>query len=532
MLKHKRKFILGLLIILILAVGVTLAVVTFRHQRQPPENGSKTDQLKSETTEPYERFHGVEVAAKQILFKLDRCSADASLPAQMTKFTRELTKDDSLVVKQIGNQCLFLARSSKLTVAQLLDAFKDKPKVNQLLLTFNVSANVVYAEPDFVARRKPNPSDGPVISCSEKKEVRPPNRPSEPNDDYFQRRCLWGLKNPKVLGLDIGAVPAWQQSTGSPSIAVGVIDSGFYYDHQDLKDNVWQAPENFDITLGTETIHCLAGSHGYNAMASPPDPSTPDPNALDPRCDPSDEDGHGTHVAGIIGARGNNDIGVVGVNWQTKLIALEDGPLISDKVKTIQFAIALKARFPAAANLRVLNASWGYYGEKGEPDTESQSLKDAISSANDNDMLFVASAGEDFSNDNDDRPYYPASFDLPNVISVTAIDGTGALAMNCNQGVNTVHLAAPGAIIYSTYPTVFAPNGYFQKNGTSMAAAFVSGAAALILSVPACAQLDTAGLKNAILAGVTTTRVPMQTVTHGLLNVNRSIERCRANREF
>src|SRR5215813_295779 len=110
-----------------------------------------------------------------------------------------------------------------------------------------------------------------------------------PNDTLFQQNKLWGLKNDDHPGIDIHANEAWNLSTGSRDIVVGVIDTGIYYDHPDLLANMWRAPREFDVTLGDDVIHCLDGSHGYNAVAG--------------TCDPVDGTtnfGHGTHVSGII----------------------------------------------------------------------------------------------------------------------------------------------------------------------------------------------------------------------------------------
>jgi subtilisin family serine protease len=519
----------------LMAVAVTLFLVVPAKEESPRQQ----PQIRRSDRQYYETFHGVEVAAREVLVKLNHCpSVDApTLVGQMTKFSRELTGDNSILVKEVGNNCLFSFRSATLTVPQLLAPFKSTTRVNQLLTSFNAGLQLAYAEPNFVIRVKPQKGDGPGVSPSNdylRKRKRRPRQgshhsgvlppPGNPNDDYFQSGLLWGLKNTTQAGIDVNAVPAWALSTGSPSIVVGVIDTGIYYDHPDLIPNIWSAPEDFDVTLGTETLHCLKDSHGYNAIAT----------TLEEACDPIDLDSHGTHVAGIIGAAGDNQIGVVGVNWHTQLMGLkfigDHGGLVSDAIKTIEFAIQVQHRFGVQANLRVLNASWGYGVNDNLSDVESMALRDQIQRANDSDMLFVASAGEDNGNDNDVFPHYPSGyFDLPNLLSVTAFERRGGLAVihgsASNHGVHSVHLAAPGRFIYSTYPI---PLGYsyYQKSGTSMAAPFVSGAAALILSVPACSGLHAPDLKRVISQGTIRTRSVSCTATGGRLNIFRSMNLC------
>lgn len=527
----QRRMITYAALATLIVLGVVLTMST-RARHEPPRKA----QDRKAYSQNYETFKGEEVAAKQILFKLAHCPAEdsQSLVARLTKFSRDLTEDESIELSQVGKGCLFLARSSRLNVPQLLAPFKSPERVKHYLAQFDLQSTLAYAEPNYVIRVKTHPEDGPFIRHPAKKsrQLNPrcrnhsggPPVPAQPNDDLFKSGLLWGLKNTRIQGMDIDAIDAWQRSTGLPSIVVGVIDTGIYYDHPDLRDNVWSAPEDFDITLGGETLHCPRGSHGYNARATSPAEA----------CDPVDNDSHGTHVAGIIGAVGDNHDGVVGVNWHTKLMALkfmdQNGGLVSDAINAIEFAIQVKDRFNAGADLRVLNASWGYGGDGNLSDADSTALREEIERANQSNILFVASAGEHNGNDNDVSPHYPSGyFDLANLLSVTAIDRLGALAVIhgslSNHGQHSVHLAAPGKGIYSTYP-VSLGYSYYQKSGTSMAAPFVSGAAALILSVPACSGLNASDLKRVITEGATGTRSVSLTATGGRLNVFRSISLC------
>ncbi len=171
-----------------------------------------------------------------------------------------------------------------------------------------------------------------------------------PNDTRFGE--MWGLNNTGqvvggqtgIAGADISAVQAWDVSTGSNSIVVGVIDTGVDYNHPDLAANIWSAPSSFTVTVGGQTITCPAGSHGFNAVAN--------------TCNPLDDNNHGSHVSGTIGARGNNSSGVAGVNWTTSIMGLKflsasGSGNTADAIECIQFAIQAKQIFGSAANVRI-----------------------------------------------------------------------------------------------------------------------------------------------------------------------------------
>ncbi len=481
---------------------------------QTPRSQSVDGSLQVEESDAIktEIFRGSEVSANEIVFKIADCETNdrTALLERVTTLAKGMSGDDKLVISEVGNGCWFLARSSTLSASQLFDPFESRVALNRAASPSPEELpQIIDAEPNFIIRLQPQPGDKPVEGS--------------PSDDYFQRGELWGLLNQQYAGVDIDASRAWQISTGSRQIVVGVVDTGIYYLHPDLEANVWYAPKDFTITLGTDKIHCPAGSHGFNAVGK----------TEKERCDPLDgihNKGHGTHVSGIIGAIGDNHVGVVGVNWNTKLLGLQfmryDSGTVVNAARAIDFAIELKKQFGTSADIRVLNISWGF--RKASPsysESDSDMLREKIEDAGKNGIIVVASAGEDGGSNNDIVAHYPSGFTLSNVVSVTAIDRAGLLADRANFGMNSVHLSAPGSEIYSTYAMNLGTD-YYSSGGTSMAAAFVSGAAALMLSVPRCSSLPPADLKEKILGGVRPTPTPTATLTGGMLDVYQSIELC------
>jgi subtilisin family serine protease len=323
-----------------------------------------------------------------------------------------------------------------------------------------------------------------------------------PNDALFGQQ--WGLKNAATASADVAAVAAWDYGTGSRKTVVAVIDTGVDFNHPDLDGNIWTAPRAFTFNGAGGTVNCPAGSRGINAIAS--------------SCVPMDDNGHGTHCAGIIGAMGNNSSGVTGLNWTAsilpvKFLGANGSGLLSDALRAIDAVVHIKKQFGAEANVRVISASWGFTGN-------SQSLEAALSAVNAADILFVSAAGNEGAN-NDVTASYPANSSQPNVIAVAATDRNDALAGFSNYG-SKVHMAAPGVGIASTYR-----NGqYANMSGTSMAAPFVAGAAALLLG--SCTA-DTAAVRGHLLASVDVLpSLSGKTASSGRLNVYKAVRRCAA----
>jgi subtilisin family serine protease len=279
-----------------------------------------------------------------------------------------------------------------------------------------------------------------------------------PNDRFFGEQ--WGLRNLGQYGgrsgADVHATEAWDIATGGDTI-VAVIDTGVAYGHPDLTPDTWVNVADPKNGVDDDANGFVDDVHGVDF--------------INEDANPDDDAGHGTHVAGIIGAKGNNGVGISGVNWDARIMALKflDGEgqgNTADAANAIDYAISHGAR--------VINASWG-------GPAFSQALYQAVRRAGEKGVLFVAAAGNDGRNA-DVSPDYPAAFDLPNVISVAASDRKDMLLDFSDYGVKSVDLAAPGDDIYSTVPSVSDPSGYESFSGTSMAAPFVSGAAALYLS--------------------------------------------------
>jgi subtilisin family serine protease len=359
----------------------------------------------------------------------------------------------------------------------------------QLVRELSAEPDVEYAEPNYIVETQSTPVN------------------TVPNDPMFS--LLWGLKNTGQNGglpnADIEAEPAWSITTGTRSVVVGVVDTGIDYNHPDLKVNVWSAPAAFTVQFGpNDKITCAAGTHGYDAITN--------------TCNPMDQNGHGTHVSGTIGAAGNNSAGVTGVNWTASMMGLRfmdatGKGTVANAIRAIQFAILAKAALPGSAGIRVLSNSWGGSGN-------SQALLDAINQASSAGMLFVAAAGNDGVN-MDAAPSYPGAYRAANVISVAATDNTDSLASFSNYGSTTVDLGAPGVNIASTYPN----SGYAYMSGTSMATPHVAGAAALVLA--ACDALDTPTLRATLVGNVDAAGpLAAKTVSGGRLNVYKAVASC------
>jgi subtilisin family serine protease len=330
-------------------------------------------------------------------------------------------------------------------------------------------------------------------------------RQTFPNDPDFG--SLWGLHNTGQSGgvadADIDAPEAWDLRTDASSVVVAVLDSGVEFGHPDLTDNRWVNPgETPGDGVDNDGNGRIDDVNGWDFLNND--------NI------PNDANGHGTHVAGTIGARGGNATAVAGVCWQVQIMALrfansQGVGSDSNIIAAFNYARVLKTRPVNPVNLVAINNSWGGGGY-------NQLMVDAMQACSDAGILMPCAAGND-ALDNDVIPSYPANYAIPGVISVGASTRGDQLAAGFSCfGATTVHLFAPGAAILSTYP----PGGTATLNGTSMATPHVTGAIALVAAHYPAETM--AQIRGRILYNVD--RVPAFAdlcITQGRLNVFRAL---------
>ncbi|MCR4411360.1 MAG: S8 family serine peptidase [Thermoguttaceae bacterium] len=371
-----------------------------------------------------------------------------------------------------------------------------------------------------------------------------------PNDPQFG--SMWNLRNTGISGgladADIDADLAWNRFTGSLGTAVAIIDTGIDYTHPDLYKNLWlnqgelppglrladtdadrlitfwdlNAPSNAG---GVIDVNANGRIDGYDVLHDPrwSDGQDNDHNGkIDDLIgwdfvhndnDPYDDNGHGTHVAGTIGALANNGLGVAGINWKIQMAALKTldasgGGSTSDAAGALDYAVR--------QGIRLSNNSWG-------SGAYSSVLASAIANARAAGHVLVAAAGNDGRNI-DTSPYYPAAYRFDNVVAVASTDRYDGLSGFSNYGPTSVDLAAPGSGILST----LRGGGYGLKSGTSMAAPHVTGAIALVWS--AYPTLDYRAVISRILGSVDrAAALSGKIATGGRLNVDRALSGAAAD---
>lgn len=322
--------------------------------------------------------------------------------------------------------------------------------LDEAMKRYNASPNVLYVEPDYKISLSPVESKGKTENPGDLNI----NSARYPNDPGFQ--YLWGLQNTGqapfygTAHADIDAADAWSVTSGSPTVVVGIIDTGVDYTHPDLAANIWQNSGEVINGIDDDKNGYIDDIRGWNFASK--------------NNNPMDDNGHGTHCAGTIAAVGNNGIGVTGTAWNIRIMPLKflnakGTGYTSDAISAILYA--------KQKGVPIISNSWSGTGY-------SQALKDAIDSSS---GVFICAAGNSGA-DSDAKPQYPAAFPSSNIISVAATDYKDQLASFSNYGANSVDIAAPGVNIYST-----AKGGNYQYlSGTSMAVPHVTGVAALLKS--------------------------------------------------
>jgi len=338
----------------------------------------------------------------------------------------------------IGGNAISADNVKEFKIVPGLHKISTNLDTQQAISILEKNPNVEYAEPDFILTADIIPDD----------------------TDFNQ---LWGLNDvgDSSPDNDINGPEAWDIFTGSPDLVIAIIDTGIDDNHPDLNGNMWINPGEIPADgIDNDGNGFVDDIHGWDFCNNDNDPF--------------DDNSHGTHVAGTVCAEGNNDQGVVGVNWQCKLMAIKF--LCSNGSGTTSGAISA-IQYADIMGVKISNNSWGGGGF-------SQALFDAIQNAGlNNGHIFVAAAGN--SNQNTDIiPHFPSSYNLDNIISVAAITDSGAKASFSSFGANTVDLGAPGNLILSTAPG----NNYSLKSGTSMATPHVAGVVALVYGL--LSQID------------------------------------------
>lgn len=404
----------------------------------------------------------VAFAPDQILVKIkDNAPADALVSVNRRNGAR-------VEEKILRSRVSVVDLPADLSVAEAVERYEASPEVE-------------YAEPDYLLYPAATPND--------------PNFPK-----------MYGLynrgQNGGAFDADVDGTEAWNATTGNTDTVVAVIDTGMDINHPDLNDNIWTNP---DEIAGNDKDDDRNGYvddvHGWDFRY--------EDNSV---FDGGGQDTHGTLVAGMIAAEGNNGIGVTGINWQAKIaplkfIGADNLAYTSDAIEALAYAVD--------EGIEISNNSWGGGGY-------SQTLFDAIKRADAAGHLFVAAAGNggaDLVGDNNDvAPFYPASYEIPNIISVAASNNVDRLTSFSNYGATSVDLAAPGTDIPCTVPG----NGYSYCWGTSIATPHVAGAAALVKSQSP--QLSDEGIKARLLESVDK-KVSLQgkLVTGGRMNAAKAL---------
>ncbi|MEY4066471.1 MAG: hypothetical protein RIR26_2679 [Pseudomonadota bacterium] len=381
---------------------------------------------------------------------------------------------------------LFSSKSGVWYKVQVADDYK----LREAILSARENADVLYAEPNYIY----------YASSENEKNIPTPGKSGKGGPDLKDAPALPTppVADPQIstmYGLSkIGAPQVWPTTSGSSKVLVADIDTGIDYNHEDLINNIWHNPAE----IAGDGIDNDANGYVDDVVGW---------DFRDKDARPFDDNSHGSHTAGTIAATGGNGIGVSGVAQQASIMSLrflggsQGSGTLEDAVKAIDYATENGAQ--------IMSNSWGGGGY-------SQSMFDAISRANDKGILFVAAAGNS-GTDNDSKAQYPASYELPNVLTVAATDSGDKLASFSCFGLKSVHLAAPGVKILSTVPG----DKYASLSGTSMATPHVTGAAVLLKA--AYPNMKAKELKDVLMQSVEQlSSLAGKVSTGGRLNISKA----------
>jgi subtilisin family serine protease len=427
-----------------------------------------------------ERMMGDNFVAGELLIKFKTGGEKGSrLSAEI------LTMINAQVVEEIKTEAMSLANARKGGESGELVLVKSGMGTEAAIERLRGMPEVEYAEPNWIYQHY-----------------------ATSNDTYFTNGSLWGMSaGGNTFGS--GAATAWTNNKlGSNNVYIGIIDEGYMYTHVDIAANAGTNPgETAGDGIDNDGNGLVDDVYGWDFDGN-------NSSVFD-----GTGDDHGTHVAGTIGGKGGNGIGVAGVVWNVKLLGAKflgsQGGTTANAIKAVDYFTGLKNK---GVNIVATNNSWGGGGF-------SQGLKDAIDRANTAGILFIAAAGNNSGN-NDAIASFPSGYTSANIIAVASIASNGSLSTFSQFGATTVDIGAPGSAIWSTVPIAVGKgknatvgSGYASYNGTSMATPHVSGAAALYASLNPGATA--AQIKAAILGQATTTpSLSGKVVTGGRLTVS------------
>lgn len=297
---------------------------------------------------------------------------------------------------------------------------------------------------------------------------------------------LWQQTHPAV-----SAAEAWEIETGTEDVIIAVLDTGVDYTHEDLRDNMWvnEVEANGLDNVDDDANGCVDDVYGCDFRSNVREklgyyPGLGGAYYKKEKYMRPDGMGHGTMVAGVLGAVGNNGVGIAGVNWKTRIMAVK---FINQNNAANMLDAALSIQYAVDNGAKIINNSYGRQTIEGET---AQIIEDAIQYANDNGVLMIASAGNSGVDIDNSNHFFPADSTAANLITVTALNPDDTLWDHANYGVYSVDIAAPGASVLTTVPAghtslfrkYYDPSGYMKTEGTSIATPYVSGVAALLFS--------------------------------------------------